>query len=123
MVSQPSAKSACLKSSAKAKRVSLPSLGFLRSFNWQSIPNAIVFDDPVSSLDHEFTAKIAARLAREGLTRQVIAFTHNIAFLMELQDASEALAWAGLPLLSLFTRSAVMQKRLASPQMGRLGMP
>lgn len=71
--------------------------GFLAELQLAKHANAIVFDDPVSSLDHEFTAKIAARLAREGLTRQVIAFTHNIAFLMELQDASEALAWAGTP--------------------------
>jgi len=54
-------------------------------------------DDPVSSLDHVFTGKIAARLAREGLTRQVIIFTHNIAFLMELEDAGMSLAKAGTP--------------------------
>jgi energy-coupling factor transporter ATP-binding protein EcfA2 len=71
--------------------------GFLAELQLAKHANAIVFDDPVSSLDHEFTAKIAARLAREGLTRQVITFTHNIAFLMELQDASEALAKAGTP--------------------------
>jgi len=71
--------------------------GFLAELQLAKHANAIVFDDPVSSLDHEFTAKIAARLAREGLTRQVIAFTHNIAFLMELQDASEDLAKAGTP--------------------------
>jgi hypothetical protein len=44
-----------------------------------------------------FTEKIAARLAREGLKRQVIIFTHNIAFLMELQDARIALGLAGTP--------------------------
>ena len=71
--------------------------GFLAELRLAKHGNAIVFDDPVSSLDHEFTEKIAARLAREGLTRQVIAFTHNIAFLMELQDASEALAKTGTP--------------------------
>ena len=59
--------------------------------------NAIVFDDPVSSVDHVFTAKIAERLAREGLKRQVIVFTHNIAFLMELQDSVDALAKMGTP--------------------------
>jgi len=57
-----------------------------------------VLDDPVSSLDHVFTGKIAARLAKEGLTRQVIIFTHNIAFLMELEDAGTALAKAGTPI-------------------------
>ena len=66
--------------------------GFLAELQLVPHANAIVLDDPVSSLDHVFTGKIAARLAREGLKRQVIIFTHNIAFLMELQDAAMALA-------------------------------
>jgi len=71
--------------------------GFLAELQLAPHANAIVLDDPVSSLDHVFTGKIAARLAREGLTRQVIIFTHNIAFLMELEDAGMALAKAGTP--------------------------
>ena len=71
--------------------------GFLAELQLAPHENAIVLDDPVSSLDHVFTGKIAARLAREGLIRQVIIFTHNIAFLMELQDAADALAKAGTP--------------------------
>lgn len=71
--------------------------GFLAELQLAPHTNAIVLDDPASSLDHVFTGKIAARLAREGLTRQVIIFTHNIAFLMELQDAAHALAKAGTP--------------------------
>jgi energy-coupling factor transporter ATP-binding protein EcfA2 len=71
--------------------------GFLAELQLARHSNGIVLDDPVSSLDHVFTGKIAARLAREGLTRQVIIFTHNIAFLMELEDASAALAKAGTP--------------------------
>jgi energy-coupling factor transporter ATP-binding protein EcfA2 len=71
--------------------------GFLAELKLAPHANAIVLDDPVSSLDHVFTGRIAARLAREGLKRQVIIFTHNIAFLMELEDAREALAKAGTP--------------------------
>ena len=71
--------------------------GFLSELRLAPHANAIVLDDPVSSLDHVFTGKIAARLSREGLIRQVIIFTHNIAFLMELKDAAEALAMAGTP--------------------------
>ena len=71
--------------------------GFLAELQLSQQSNPIVFDDPVSSLDHVFTGKIAARLACEGLKRQVIVFTHNIAFLMELQDAAEALAKQGTP--------------------------
>jgi ABC-type multidrug transport system ATPase subunit len=56
-----------------------------------------VLDDPVSSLDHVFTRKTAFRLAREGLKRQIIIFTHNIAFLMELEDAVDILNNTGKP--------------------------
>jgi hypothetical protein len=72
--------------------------GFLAELKLAQHANAIVLDDPVSSLDHVFTGKIAARLAREGRTRQVIIFTHNIAFLMELENASMELAMAGRPI-------------------------
>ncbi|MFA5197802.1 MAG: AAA family ATPase [Patescibacteria group bacterium] len=71
--------------------------GFLAELQLAPHVNAIVLDDPVSSLDHIFTGKIAERLAREGLKRQVIIFTHNIAFLMELEDAGMALAKSGTP--------------------------
>jgi len=71
--------------------------GFLAELRLAPHTNAVVLDDPVSSLDHVFTGKIAGRLAREGVTRQVIIFTHNIAFLMELKDACIALAKAGTP--------------------------
>jgi energy-coupling factor transporter ATP-binding protein EcfA2 len=71
--------------------------GFLAELRLAPHANAIVLDDPVSSLDHVFTEKIATRLVREGLTRQVIIFTHNIAFLMELKDAAEAQAKSGKP--------------------------
>ncbi|HYM19961.1 MAG TPA: AAA family ATPase [Candidatus Kapabacteria bacterium] len=72
--------------------------GFLAELQLAPHANAIVLDDPVSSLDHVFTRKIALRLAQEALKRQVIIFTHNIAFLMELEDASEELAKGGTPI-------------------------
>ena len=49
--------------------------------------SAIVFDDPVSSLDHLHREEIAKRLAVEGENRQVIVFTHDIAFLFLLDQA------------------------------------
>lgn len=49
--------------------------------------SAIVFDDPVSSLDHMHRETVAERLADEGQHRQVIVFTHDIAFLFLLDQA------------------------------------
>ena len=46
----------------------------------------IVFDDPVSSLDHKRREKVAVRLVKEARKRQVIIFTHDIYFLSVLID-------------------------------------
>lgn len=51
----------------------------------------IVFDDPVSSLDHRRRWHVATRLAEEAKHRQVIVFTHDIYFLCILQqEAAQA---------------------------------
>lgn len=44
----------------------------------------VVFDDPVTSLDHRWARKIAERIVGLAKERQVILFTHSIAFLIEL---------------------------------------
>ena len=46
----------------------------------------IVLDDPVSSLDHRRRWEVAERLAKESQTRQVIVFTHDIYFLLILEQ-------------------------------------
>jgi ABC-type lipoprotein export system ATPase subunit len=50
---------------------------------------AIVFDDPVSSLDHRRRWEVAERLALESVTRQVIIFTHDIYFLCILEQKAK----------------------------------
>jgi hypothetical protein len=54
----------------------------------------IVFDDPVSSLDHRRRWHVASRLVEEAKHRQVIVFTHDIYFLCIVQQEAEL---AGLP--------------------------
>jgi ABC-type uncharacterized transport system ATPase subunit len=51
--------------------------------------SAIILDDPVSSLDHERRAYLAERLAKESKHRQVIVFTHDMAFIHLLQEAAD----------------------------------
>lgn len=50
--------------------------------------SGIVFDDPVSSLDHMHREAVAKRLIAEATHRQVIVFTHDLAFLFELNRAA-----------------------------------
>lgn len=51
--------------------------------------SAILFDDPVSSLDHNWRGNVAARLVAESKSRQVIVFTHDIVFLLSLAEEAE----------------------------------
>lgn len=51
----------------------------------------IVFDDPVSSLDHIRRGKVARRLAAESKHRQVLVFTHDVVFLQQLRDECDKL--------------------------------
>ena len=51
--------------------------------------SAILFDDPVSSLDHSWRANVAQRLVVESSSRQVIVFTHDIVFLLALVEKAE----------------------------------
>jgi len=51
--------------------------------------SALVFDDPISSLDHRWRHKVAERLVAESALRQVIVFTHDLIFLNDIEDAAK----------------------------------
>lgn len=63
--------------------------GFLAELATSGSKSAIIFDDPVSSLDHRHRDDVATRLAVEAQHRQVIVLTHDIAFLMLLNRAAQ----------------------------------
>jgi len=52
--------------------------------------SALVFDDPVCSLDHRWRKQVAKRLVEESEKRQVIVFTHDLVFVNDLLDLAEA---------------------------------
>ena len=60
---------------------------FLAELATTNSQSAIVLDDPVCSLDHQHREAIAKRLADEGQRRQVVVFTHDLAFLYLLDEA------------------------------------
>lgn len=51
--------------------------------------SGIVFDDPVSSLDHSHRTAVARRIVEESAVRQVIVFTHDAVFFGELNTLSD----------------------------------
>ena len=63
--------------------------GFLSELATESTKSAVVFDDPVTSLDHRWRGCFADRLVAESADRQVIVFTHDLVFLNDLLDGAE----------------------------------
>jgi energy-coupling factor transporter ATP-binding protein EcfA2 len=59
---------------------------FLAELSLANHSCGIIFDDPVSSLDHWRRKHVAQRLAEEAKHRQVIIFTHDTSFLGQLRD-------------------------------------
>lgn len=48
-----------------------------------------IFDDPISSLDHDFEWQVATRLAQLAQTRQVLVFTHRLSLYGAMEDAAK----------------------------------
>ena len=48
-----------------------------------------IFDDPISSLDHDFEWLVAARLANLAKERQVIIFTHRLSLFGTMEEVSK----------------------------------
>ncbi|MGS0469174.1 AAA family ATPase [Cobetia marina] len=62
---------------------------FLAEMKADNRLSAVIFDDPVNSLSHQWSSKVAARLISESLSRQVIIFTHDIVFFKLLLEQAE----------------------------------
>lgn len=65
--------------------------GFLSELATETTKSTVVFDDPVTSLDHHWRGCFAQRLVEEAADRQVIVFTHDIVFLHDLFSGAEQL--------------------------------
>lgn len=69
---------------------------FLAEARLAGITAPVIFDDPVSSLDHRRLREVARRIARLAQHNQVIVFTHDILFattLLELLENSRRCAY------------------------------
>jgi energy-coupling factor transporter ATP-binding protein EcfA2 len=62
---------------------------FLAEIGLSGGKGGIVFDDPVSSLDHRRRERVARRLVAEANSRQVVVFTHDIYFLCLLVEEAK----------------------------------
>ncbi|MDO8727920.1 MAG: AAA family ATPase [Candidatus Methanoperedens sp.] len=115
----------------RASSVNLPSVvsegeartlsiaAFFAEMSTASDKSAIMFDDPVSSLDHEWREKVAHRLAEEANVRQVIVFTHDIVFLIALAKYAEDVS---APCQHQYLRRDALGTGVSSPELPWVAM-
>ncbi|MCB1032839.1 MAG: ATP-binding protein [Acidobacteria bacterium] len=84
----PSAELSRIASEGESRALALAA--FFAELSTAADRSAILFDDPVSSLDHTWRENVARRLAEEACGRQVIVFTHDIVFVLALERAAES---------------------------------
>lgn len=94
---------------------------FLSELSLSHQPGAIVFDDPVSSLDHKWRNRIAKRLVEEAQVRQIIIFTHDITFLHMIEQYHERVG-GDLKIVSLTRKRKETGLSLANPPWDTLSL-
>lgn len=77
-----------LLSEGEQRAIALAS--FLAEVGLSDSAGGVIFDDPVSSLDHRRRERVATRLVDEAKRRQVIVFTHDIYFLCILAEQADS---------------------------------
>lgn len=75
---------------SEGEQTALGLSGFLTEASFDESKSALVFDDPVTSLDHVRRDKVAKRIVELAAERQVIVFTHDVSFTVDLRRACEA---------------------------------
>jgi energy-coupling factor transporter ATP-binding protein EcfA2 len=75
---------------SEGEQTALGMAGFLAEVWTDPGKSAVVFDDPVTSLDHQRRDKVAERLVALAKERQTIVFTHDVAFLLALKKHAVA---------------------------------
>jgi hypothetical protein len=76
---------------SEGERTALGLAAFFTEAQLHASKSALVLDDPVSSLDHKRRELVAARLAAFAETRQVVVFTHDVAFVADLKREADGL--------------------------------
>ncbi len=62
---------------------------FMADLNSINKTQAFIFDDPINSLDHNYEDNVAMQLVKLSFERQVIIFTHRIAFAETLKNCMD----------------------------------
>lgn len=74
---------------SEGEQTALGLAGYFTEAHFDASRSALVLDDPVTSLDHIRRGRVAQRLAELAQDRQVIVFTHDVAFAGDLRRAAD----------------------------------
>lgn len=74
---------------SEGERTAISLACFLAELQLGDDGSGLIFDDPVSSLDHHVREHVARRLVAAAKDRQVIVFTHDLAFLADLREQAK----------------------------------
>ena len=69
--------------------------GFLTEVHFDNSKSCVIFDDPMSSLDHQRRTSVAKNIVDLAEDRQVIVFTHDVVF---LSDVVKRALFCGIPI-------------------------
>ena len=75
---------------SEGERTALGLAAFFTEAYLDGSKSVLILDDPVTSLDHIRRGLVAARLATLAANRQVIIFTHDVAFVADLKREASA---------------------------------
>ncbi len=75
---------------SEGERTALGLAAFFTEAHLDGSKSALILDDPVTSLDHIRRGLVAARLAELAESRQVVLFTHDVAFVADLKRETSA---------------------------------
>jgi len=75
---------------SEGERTALGLAAFFTEAQLDGSKSALILDDPVTSLDHIRRGLVAARLAAFAESRQVVMFTHDVAFVADLKREANA---------------------------------
>lgn len=76
---------------SEGERTALGLAAFFTEAHLDGSKSALILDDPVTSLDHIRRGLVATRLAALAESRQVILFTHDVAFVADLKREAGAI--------------------------------
>ena len=74
---------------SEGEQTALGLAGFFTESHFDKSRSSLILDDPVSSLDHMRRKQVAAKLSSLSVDRQIIVFTHDLAFVAYLRKASK----------------------------------